>query len=570
MPAPVAEREDYGPPVDPVTRELRYTSVSAIEKFDHRVFGGCETRWYLKYVMRVKEPQTKNQLEGIRAHEQIQHYLTTGQDVLGPKLTVGRHFLPTPGADLMVERKLSTIRPTGLIQRVGDADGVPLVGGMDWVNPRGEYVSSESKPGKVILLRDPEGTIELGDNKTTSSLQWAKGPEEILNSTQMNGYASTLIDMFPAAMWIRLSHVTFEFGKKRQAVKNTALISVETVKANWYSKGHSVVRRMRGIAKAQSVEEVPKNEASCEAFRGCPHLRVCFKSPFARLRKTSSPTQSLPEGTHMPSLLSRVKKPDTANGSAPRGFVIQDLSTTPDRPMGSAVTPPVASTVSAPTGLTASKAQQGQVYQLPNGVVAMFLSAAPDGKFTFIPTAGGTPLNVDGMDPIAAHVLTPTSVAAAMPPPPSAGVATPVQALVQTPPPVAQTPPPIAEASAVPEETKKTTRRVKGAKETEPAVEGLHLFVDCVPGRRFMSLDTYVSTMVKKLAEICGVDDIRCPPNSEHPLAFGKWKGELASAVREQPPENGIYVAFSRNSELTQVVVEALVPLCGENVTRAV
>jgi hypothetical protein len=37
----------------------------------------------------------------------------------------------------------------------------------------------------------------------------------------------------------------------------------------------------------------------------------------------------------------------------------------------------------------------------------------------------------------------------------------------------------------------------------------------------------------------------------------------LSQVVKQDPPPAGTYVAFTRGNELTEVVVEALAPLCG-------
>ncbi|MFP2897305.1 hypothetical protein [Corallococcus sp. 4LFB] len=69
--------------------------------------------------------------------------------------------------------------------------------------------------------------------------------------------------------------------------------------------------------------------------------------------------------------------------------------------------------------------------------------------------------------------------------------------------------------------------------------------------------------MVAKIEQECGVVDIRVAPN-DSPLAYGKWKGVLAATIRAEPPEPGTYAALGvAGSELMQVAVEALEPLCG-------
>lgn len=563
-------RENLGPAVHPVTRELRYTSVSAIQKGDPNEYGGCMMRWYLRYVARLPEAQTTSQARGERADEQLNFYLSTGQDVLGPNLRVGRHLLPAPGADLVVQAPLGFAR----------ADGVPLIGNIDWVNPRGTYVSP-----KGVLLSDPSDTIEAGDNKTTSNLVYAKTEEQIANSTQMIGYGQELSLRWPTLKYVRLSHVTFQFGKTKDAVKKTVLIPVATVKRRWEEKGDLVIRRLKGIAKLQSYKDVPKNDKACNAYnKVCPHLRNCFNSPIERLKAAHANAE---KGSRV-SLLSKVKATGASesNGLPPRPrFEVKDESTSPDRPKGS--------------GLIAAHAIQGQPYRLPSGAVGIFLTAV-SGKFSFLPVAGGAPLQLDPLDPIvlttieAAEPTPPVPVVAFPPLPPAATAPTPVvpappvlSAPVPLPPaptlaaPWAATPPlPPLEVPATEEKTKlpRKAKAVKEAKEasnveeTNSTVGGIHLYVNAIPGGPFTSLDYYIRSAVRQVEETFDVADIRCAPNAESPLAFGKWKGVLAAMVRTQPPSEGAYVAFTRGNELAETVVEALAPLCadGRNVTRGI
>lgn len=90
----------------------------------------------------------------------------------------------------------------------------------------------------------------------------------------------------------------------------------------------------------------------------------------------------------------------------------------------------------------------------------------------------------------------------------------------------------------------------------------LTLYVDCIThGVDTESLETYIADHTAKLAKEVGVMDIRFA--SEGPLGFGKWKGALAALVREMPPFPGAYHLHDvRESEVKQVIVETLRPLC--------
>lgn len=95
---------------------------------------------------------------------------------------------------------------------------------------------------------------------------------------------------------------------------------------------------------------------------------------------------------------------------------------------------------------------------------------------------------------------------------------------------------------------------------------GVTLYVDVVVerGDQPKSLDDYVTDLVRTIERQMNVPDLRYVPR-DHQLDYGRWKGFLAGMVRA--PENklapGVYVIHGlAGSEIKQVVLEALAPLC--------
>lgn len=283
--------------------------MSAIEKGNVESYGGCLRRWRFRYVERLPEPTTVKQDIGIKGHAQAQHYLSTGEDVLGPMMRAGKHLMPVPGPDLLVEQ------PFG--KNVLTAAGVSLVGFMDLVNPRGEYVTPEG-----LLLPDPKGTVEVVDHKTTSNLGYAKDAEAIASSTQMVGYGEWARRKFPGLEAVRLSHIYYQTNKPFQAVKRTSLVSTELIESRW-EKVEAVVEQLKEVAKKESWEEVPGNPEACTAYKGCPFRNLCHKAPKERI--------------HM-SLLSKVRGAFGANGAT--AAVAAALP--PPAPVAAAAPPPPA------------------------------------------------------------------------------------------------------------------------------------------------------------------------------------------------------------------------------------
>lgn len=108
-------------------------------------------------------------------------------------------------------------------------------------------------------------------------------------------------------------------------------------------------------------------------------------------------------------------------------------------------------------------------------------------------------------------------------------------------------------------------RRVDALEAAAVGATDIDLYVDCLPdGVAARRLEAYVRELCAQLEATFQVADVRCAPK-DSPLAFGGWRGALAAAARDRPPEAGAWAASS-SSDLQQVVVEALSP--GARVVR--
>lgn len=237
--------------------------------------------------------------------------------------------------------------------------------------------------------------------------------------------------------------------------------------------------------------------------------------------------------------------------------------------IGSQLAPPLSG---AAVTFTAKMAEQNKFYKLPNGSVAMFICTAgmtgSTSKFSFIPvdangTPTGTPQLLEADIPVTPTVVAPPATAKTEEKKPEPIAATPTD--------VTPTPAPAATETPAPKPEKKKkmliqqqepTASATKATSAKPAAENISLYVNCIPNIAYRPLDPYIAQMASALAEIHKVDDIRFPPNGDHAMSFQRWEGALAAAVRKAPPENGAYVAFTRD-RLTDVVVSALIPIAG-------
>ncbi|RKH34947.1 PD-(D/E)XK nuclease family protein [Corallococcus praedator] len=425
---------------------LRRLSVSQLRKF-----ALCERAWFFAKVLRLPERPLKARDLGTAVHAQLEYYLRTGEDVLGALAAAGKHLLPAPGPDLLVEEHFG--QPSPLF-----ANGIPLTGYIDLVNPR----------------RLAEGVLRVTDHKTTKSIaSYAATPEQLTSAAhdagiQMVGYgywAVLAAERFPGLKRLELEHLYFQTHGARLARSVVATVSVEHVRDEWHTHVEPMARRMRDVARATSPSQVKPTWSACQKYGGCSFQAQCLNS------------QS--QGSKPMALMDRILKPQTPP------------------------TPPAAS--------------------------------APAQAATELELAAVLPPDAPKSDPALASIPAPEQAA-------------------------------LPASDEAPRRKRRTKAEMEAARTSDPSrpAEGsLSLFVDCVPNCPAEPLAGYVGRMVAKIEQECGVVDIRVAPN-DSPLAYGKWKGVLAATIRAEPPEPGTYAALGvAGSELMQVAVEALEPLCG-------
>lgn len=347
------------------------TSVSALEKFDSSQ-EGCELRWHLKEVQGWSEPQRNFNSAGDIAHEQLEHYLVTGENVLGKIPLAGFHLLPPPGPPLKVEWGLNRKphpprKPNGkkvnyfpAHESLLWAGGVPLIGFVDVEDPNEYHVLPDG-----TWLHEPL-VVEILDHKTSSSAQYAKTPDGLLKTHQMSGYGKFIVERpeYEHIEAVRLSQNYYltkppPAGAPR-AFKRTILVSRLQLEEAWYST-EAIVDRMKSVAGEKDERRVSGNLAACGNYGGCPHREHCWQyraqSPSEKLRmsllKKQSPTN--PEANAMTTngtLLNKVR------GLAPVGA-----------PTNGALPPGLSQQ------LTAKESINGAGYKFSTGAVGMFLGA---------------------------------------------------------------------------------------------------------------------------------------------------------------------------------------------------
>jgi hypothetical protein len=535
---------------------IQHLSVSQVSTFNVAE-SGCELRWFYAKVMGRKEPRTTATTKGTEVHAELDHYLGGGQKPLGDVAAAGRRLLPAPGQDLLLEYGLND-RPRPPPDASGEpinyfpaeqslvrAGGIGFVGFGDVFNPREHHVLPSGE-----LVHEP-GVVEVIDHKTTGDLKWAKQASELVKSTQMVGYGVFLAKKFPSAKAVRLSHIYYTTKGVPTAEKRSAIVTVAEVAETWQKLVEPVAEKMKVVAKMLE-KNVEGNLNACGNYGGCPHKHYC------RLHQDVSPFTRFKMGL----LKNRVSAPAASAPTPTNG-----ASTTPWIP------PP-------PPGqqLVASKATQGQSYRFSTGLEGMFLSTVDHSGqllYSFMPKGGGKPFPVGPDEPIT-PLAAPVVIAAPPPPPAPPVVAAPppppAPPVVAAPPPPpappvvsvkrdadAPPPPPPLTAAAAPKRGPGRPKKEEVAS-SSPAT-GLTLYVNAFPNGTWVDLQSYILQVTNELQEHFAVSDIRCAAD-DSPLAFAKWRGVLAAAVREGPPAPGIYVAFTKGNELAEIVATALGGLC--------
>jgi hypothetical protein len=279
------ERPKYGHVV--VDGHLRFVSVSQLERFDMLCDGGCERKWWFRYVAREKEEQKAPARMGEMIHAQIEHYLKTGEDVLGDVARAGKHLLPKPGKDLLVEQILGEVEGDRVVSCL-EAAGVPVIGKIDLLHNRETLVDDEGDEKTVL------GNVEVCDWKTTKNISdkrneegavikrgYAKTRDELSASWQMTGYGKVALSFF-SANEVRLGHVYFQTEGQRRAEKRSQVVTANDIISRWRG-ADGMVEHMKSVARITSVEKTTANYDACSAYGGCPHRDKCPLDPKKQL-----------------------------------------------------------------------------------------------------------------------------------------------------------------------------------------------------------------------------------------------------------------------------------------------
>jgi hypothetical protein len=481
----------------------------------------------------MEEPPTDKQKKGTDVHKQIETYLLTGEMVLGKTALAGKHFLPEPKT-VDVEHKLESFRLAG----------VEIVGSIDCLNTSYRWIDHH---GETQAL--PETTTEIIDWKTTSSVaQYAKRGEELYSTIQMPLYGMYAASKDPLVTDIRLSHVYFQTKGAPCSIKSTAIFPVDKIRER--TKGiEALIESMKQAAQLQAVEQLPPNTNACQSFgRRCSFWDHCPRSSAQHM------ATHFEEGEANMGLFDKLTKSTehTMGVVVPANGPIQKPEPLPQRI--EVVAPPQPK---APTQADIDAAVKALEAEERKALEAFGAVLPPDTK----PSVTGT------YEPEPAPKKTrakKAEVAQA-----SLSVTTkPLGEILQEIQEVAKEREEAVQAAYDAADKEVGTNQIKSilgmtistqdrilAEAATPSAHTLELFVNVsVSGVECNDLRHVINKALKEIEGQYKVSDIRL--SSTAPLAFGGWKGVLATVIKSYNLE-GRWLAFG-SGDFINVAIEAL------------
>lgn len=536
---------------------LRAVSASSAGTFEM-----CGLKWYYdKKAKLPKKPMGKGAKIGSQAHDRLDHYLTTGQDVRGPLELVGAAMLEPYLWAAPFNKGPGLVEGPILNPQLMTPGGIRIVGFFDY------YVPGTGASDPVII-----------DHKFKKDLaKWGITEDELRGDPQTLVYGAWVMAREPDAPGFVMRHhqhqTEGEGGRFQEPVE--VRMSRDDVLTRFGALSGVIDTDMAAAARVEykpgGTPAVPYNTEACGAFGGCDFARVCPHSPqnrFIAALRGGSPT-----AIHI--LETQYKKTVTTEVTA-MGLLAQaaalDISPKPTIPM-----------------LAIEQCTPGGVYMLPGGDVGTF-EGVIGSRYIFRKkdkgladaSAGDSVRDMNG-DPGTVAIHVPPS-APPVAPQPSAEKEEKKRKLgivdESTPNPIApkDTPPPTPVLTAAPAEVvvrveeyaiekprrgrpTNAEREAKAAVEPTPAaptapagaIPGFFLLIDCACAKA-TDLSPYVAEIAKRVAETHNVADVRLSPDKST-LDYGRWKAVLGLEALKNPPK-GLCVINS--GELSNPVIEAL------------
>jgi RecB family exonuclease len=234
--------------------KLKHVSASSIGLFDR-----CQTRWYYTYLLGMRGKTTDAMTRGSRVHEQLEKYLKDGtkpevKTTSGLIAAQGLEHIPSPKKFTKKENKVEASLAEYPVPNLP----IPFKGFIDY-----------------LVVDTDDGIIEVGDHKTTSGWKWIKTEEELRENTQLVIYARHVLEHYPDATDIRLTHVYYLTRPPHSSRKVTVVVSRQHV----YDEFDKVLAAAHKMIEAASntLDHADKNKADCFAYgKRCTQYDECW------------------------------------------------------------------------------------------------------------------------------------------------------------------------------------------------------------------------------------------------------------------------------------------------------
>ncbi len=230
--------------VNKQTKKLNFLSVSSVEKFDPTIAFGCPRAWGFRYIDGIRDEATDAKSTGDAVHEQLEHYLKTGEDVLSVIPRAGKHLIYEPGPGLVVEH---------------------------------DYLDGDGQRRALDCAEVNDWKTTSGDKRTGAVAGKAKLGIELMSKTvQMPVYGAWALKLGGGDS-VRLSHTYFG-TRRREALKSTTLVTRNEVEDR-IEQIRRTIAKMVDSATATTGAELEPNYNVCHATqKGCQYLSICPRS----------------------------------------------------------------------------------------------------------------------------------------------------------------------------------------------------------------------------------------------------------------------------------------------------
>jgi hypothetical protein len=521
-----------------VDGELQRVSASQIELFNAQdnPDSGCQRKWWWNKVLRKPIPSGKPAEAGSASHKNIEDFLKGKPIVFNPIEAELLRFMPKP-LDPHNRPEVEFEMPV---------QDCTLIGKIDVLNDSGKWIDNEgvSRPSFA-------NEVEILDWKFTGNVQArAETPKSLATDLAMNVYGKHAAEN--DVEWIRLSHAYSQTKNGKKALKVSTLVHRDQVEEYFSLKVLPLIGEMRKAARITDFHDIPANRGACYAFgQRCPFYDECQTGPVEMfgdfLHVQGDSTVSLLSAMLPKSL--PVSEPAPSSPPLDTSLVSLAPASPPVETVG--ILPPDAPPADPVLATVGTEGQfhtdaSGQLYRFKKGQWSFAgakdkqeqdYEAARDQQFE----EGGTVIPIKrgrGRPPKIKSEAVPSNDGSAN----KVETSRPELSAVET---VSAPSTPEAKEAANSRNVNGTVAAARLGPTTPPA-SGVELFIRAVTNLPSKPIEVYAQAIAEKLASTCGQAgvDIRC---SKHPsLTYGSWKGALATAIRQYPPDKGIYTLLSR------------------------